>query len=72
MNKIVETIATDTKKLGRIVALVVVLGVAAALSIKSNDANALDSWMDLAKTAVMFYFLVNMANGSSIPPKPSA
>jgi len=62
MTKLIESLVTDTKKIGRITALVIVLGVAGTLSIMMalHDTTdmpvLLDKWMDIAIIAIMFYF----------------
>lgn len=61
-----NTLAKDTKKIGRFAALLIILGVAGGISVtvavstpEKTDA-ILDGWMELAKIAVMFYFMVTM------------
>lgn len=52
-----------SKKIGRISALIIILGVAGTLSIISSikdpasSANLVDDWLKLAGIAVTFYFL---------------
>lgn len=73
----IKSLFLNTKKLGRISALVIILGVAGTISIlmiqgiDNNDAitaikvaefskTIFDQWIDLAKIAVMFYFMKSM------------
>lgn len=64
-NSFLQSLAQDTKKIGRFAALIIILGVAGAISIsvafeKPDMAkDILEKWMTLAGYAVMFYFLVN-------------
>ncbi len=52
-----------SKKIGRILALIIILGVAGVLSIIStlkdptSSANLIDDWLKLAGIAITFYFL---------------
>ena len=61
-----NTLAKDTKKIGRFAALLIILGVAGGISITvavstpDKTDSILDGWMELAKIAVMFYFMVTM------------
>lgn len=68
MGDMIKALMGDTKRLGRIVALVVILGIAGGISINITSAVSgeadintakliLDQWIDLAKIAVMFYFM---------------
>jgi len=59
---LIDSIVENSKKLGRITALVIILGVAGAISLIMINDNMVDadalygSWLDLAKIAIMFYF----------------
>ena len=67
MGQIVDSLMADTKKLGRLTALVVVLAVAGTLSImmalrENADMPALlESWMDIGMIAIVFYFTAKPA-----------
>lgn len=65
MGEIIKSLMGDTKKLGRIVALVVILGIAGTISIMitseaESPESILGQWIDLAKIAIMFYFMKSM------------
>lgn len=67
MSEIIKSLMGDTKKLGRIVALVVILGIAGTISIiiideSKSPQTILSQWIDLAKIAIMFYFMKSMSN----------
>ena len=61
---LIESVLEHSKKLGRISALVIILGVAGAISIimvcgeTAKADTILSNWIDLAKIAVVFYFAV--------------
>jgi len=68
----IESVLEHSKKLGRISALVIILGVAGAISLIMVCKNAgkgdtiLSNWIDLAKIAVVFYFAVAASKPSSL------
>jgi hypothetical protein len=73
MSEIIKSLMGDTKKLGRILALVIILGIAGGISLNITSSIAskedvsickaiLDQWIDLAKIAIMFYFMKSMEN----------
>lgn len=63
-----SNIFEHSKKIGRILALTIILGVAGTISIIStckdpaNAGNIVDDWLKLAGVAVTFYFLTAPKN----------
>lgn len=62
MNDIINLFTKDAKKLGRILALTIILGIAGSMSVQminsAGDPQAvLSEWMRLAEIAVLFYFI---------------
>ncbi|MCP4475400.1 MAG: hypothetical protein GY821_12710 [Gammaproteobacteria bacterium] len=57
--EIVKLVLEESKKLGRILALCAVLGIAGTMSFRIGVENekVLELWMDLVKLALMFYFI---------------
>ena len=70
MGEVMDSLMAETKKIGRILALIIVLGVTGGLSIMmavSGTADMsvlLDKWMSIAIIAVMFYF----TTAKPVPP----
>ncbi len=62
MKDLIVSLLKDTKKIGRIMALVVILGISGSISIQmiqgaSDPEYVLDQWLRLAEIAVLFYFI---------------